>query len=185
MPEFSLFESEERVIREAANVLQYPPQADAALQAFGRLLQHYKRLFRETRQLIKLSDRRERELNELNNRLTRLSSALEYQATHDAMTGVLNKGTITKVVQNSLDEEDFVLVILDIDHFKDVNDTYGHLSGDLLLCGMAALIRESIKDRDYLGRFGGEEFIIVLREGDLSRGCLVADALRRTLAEAH
>lgn len=185
MSAFSLFEAEERIIREAADVLHNPPSTVVSTEAFERLLQHYRRLFRETKQLIKTSDRRERELNELNNRLTRLSSALEYQATHDAMTGVLNKGTITKVIQNALNEDDFILVILDIDHFKKINDTYGHLSGDLLLRGLAALIRENIKDRDYLGRFGGEEFIIVLREGDLSRGCLVADAVRRTLAEAR
>lgn len=185
MPEFSLFEAEERVIREATEFLLDRPEANSPVDAFGQLLRHYKRLFREMKQLIRMSDRRERELSELNNRLTRLSSALEYQATHDAMTGVLNKGTITRIIQNTLSEAGFVLLILDIDHFKKINDTYGHLSGDLLLRGVASLIRESIKDRDSLGRFGGEEFIVVLRDVDPSQACLVADALRSTLAEAR
>lgn len=185
MSEFSLFETEEKVIRETSEVLASSCEQSASITALDQLLHHYKRLFREMKRLIRTSDRRERELSELNGRLARLSNALEYQATHDAMTGVLNKSTITRIIQNTLNESDFILVILDLDHFKNVNDTYGHLSGDLLLRGVASLLRESIKDRDYLGRFGGEEFIVILRDCDLFQGCRVADALRRTLADAR
>jgi len=74
------------------------------------------------------------------------------------------------------------LVMLDVDHFKAVNDTYGHQAGDKVLCTCAAIVQETIRDDvDWMVRYGGEEFVLVLPETDLAGAQVVAERLRRRL----
>lgn len=164
-PEFDLFESEESIIRDISSALENEkldaPIARALLEG---LLREYEKLLRASRQLIKISDRKAKELNRAKHRLQELSETLEYQATHDALTGVLNKGAVTKIAKEQLDLCDFVIVLFDIDHFKKVNDHYGHASGDTVLSRLANLVENNIKRKDHIGRFGGEEFMILLND---------------------
>ncbi|HOO72266.1 MAG TPA: GGDEF domain-containing protein [Spirochaetota bacterium] len=100
---------------------------------------------------------------------------LRYQAEHDLLTGVLNRSAIIKVLVSTMvrSQNSSVAAIMgDIDHFKRINDTYGHLVGDEVLKIVTGLIGDSLREGDALGRFGGEEFIIVLP------GCTLAPALR-------
>jgi diguanylate cyclase (GGDEF)-like protein len=108
---------------------------------------------------------------------------LERLATFDSLTGLYNR----RAVLGRLDElinlanrykEDFSLSILDIDHFKKVNDHYGHLTGDEVLEEIAVLIRRNIRETDIVGRYGGEEFIIILPKTNLSSAWVVAERLR-------
>jgi len=128
------------------------------------LLGSYEKLFREMQQLVKMSDAKARDFNKLNHQLRELSKDLEFQATHDALTGVYNKGAITEILQKQLATSDCVLILFDIDFFKKVNDTYGHSAGDQVLKQLASLVSDNIKHKDYFGRFGGEEFLIVLND---------------------
>jgi len=75
--------------------------------------------------------------------------------------------------------------MLDVDHFKRVNDRYGHLTGDEVLEKIAASIRQNIRDTDIAGRYGGEEFIIILPLADLSYATIVAERLRNIIENAE
>jgi len=82
-------------------------------------------------------------------------------------------------------KEDFSLSIMDIDHFKKVNDCYGHLAGDGVLEKIAALINRNVRDTDIVGRYGGEEFIIILPKTNLSLSWGVADRLRTKIEKTE
>lgn len=89
---------------------------------------------------------------------------LEKESTIDALTSIYNASTIKKVIKNYLDThtEGYAFGILDLDYFKQVNDEYGHFTGDKVLTHCAKAMRESFGDDSYLGRLGGDEFIIFI-----------------------
>jgi len=108
---------------------------------------------------------------------------LERLATFDSLTGLYNRRAILGKLHELINlanryKEDFSLSMLDIDHFKRVNDRYGHLTGDEVLEKIATLIRRNIRDTDIVGRYGGEEFIIILPKTNLSSSWVVAERLR-------
>jgi len=115
---------------------------------------------------------------------------LEILATFDSLTGLYNRRAILSKLRDLINlahryKEDFSLSMLDIDHFKRVNDRYGHLTGDEVLEKIATLIRRNIRDTDIVGRYGGEEFIIILPKTNLSSSWCVAERLRITIEETE
>jgi len=117
--------------------------------------------------------------------------SLESAAHTDPLTKIYNKGYIME----SLDAEfkrakalhqDFSLIILDLDHFKKVNDTYGHDAGDYVLKEVCALIRTKILPKDaIMGRFGGEEFLVILPMKNLEAGSKIGEDIRSGLEKHH
>jgi len=108
---------------------------------------------------------------------------LERLATFDLLTGLYNRQAILAKLHELINlanryKEDFSLILLDIDHFRKVNDRHGHLTGDEVLERTAASIRGNIRDTDIAGRYGGEEFIIVLPRTDLASSWVAAERLR-------
>jgi diguanylate cyclase (GGDEF)-like protein len=94
-------------------------------------------------------------------------------ASRDSLTGVLNHGQIMDAAANALrlasrQQKPTVLVMIDLDNFKAVNDKYGHLSGDKVLISLGQLLLQSIRDTDYVGRYGGEEFMVVFSDTDFN-----------------
>ena len=92
---------------------------------------------------------------------------LRFQATHDALTGLWNRGEILQMLRRELERSARSLtttgiLMLDIDHFKAINDTYGHLTGDAVLREVTQRISKAVRSYDSIGRYGGEEFVIVL-----------------------
>lgn len=92
---------------------------------------------------------------------------LHFQATHDALTGVWNRAEILETLRRELEraarsKAATGLLMLDIDHFKNINDTYGHLTGDAVLKEVTQRIIRAVRGYDSVGRYGGEEFVIVL-----------------------
>jgi diguanylate cyclase (GGDEF)-like protein len=73
------------------------------------------------------------------------------------------------------------LVMVDIDHFKKVNDTFGHTEGDQVLCKIASLLKGSIRKKDTVARYGGEEFILILPEASLEASFVIAERIRRLI----
>jgi len=113
----------------------------------------------------------------------------EREATRDALTGLLNRrafdANIRRLAERpDLHEAGLVLLMLDIDHFKRVNDTYGHPVGDLVLRLVARVLENHIKGRDIAARYGGEEFAVILPNTSLTAGATVAEQLR-SLLERH
>jgi diguanylate cyclase (GGDEF)-like protein len=101
--------------------------------------------------------------------LTRLKRSLGVRefVSKDSLTGLLNHGQIMEAAMNSFrlahrQKSNASIAMLDLDHFKSVNDTYGHAAGDKVLSGLGQLLSRSLRTTDYIGRYGGEEFMIVL-----------------------
>lgn len=185
MSNHSVFEKEEAIIEQFRQLLEQEGMAiESAKTHLHTLLDHYKKLLRQTQQLVKLNDSHANKLHQLNNQLKQYSESLEYTASHDALTGLFNKSTITDIIRKQLEISDFVLIIFDIDHFKTVNDSYGHQTGDKVLSGVAQLANACLDERGYLGRFGGEEFMIVLDETSDAESMEIAHDLRNQMEQA-
>jgi diguanylate cyclase (GGDEF)-like protein len=110
---------------------------------------------------------RTRELEEKNASLLDARAALMEQATRDSLTGILNRGAIHALLQQEIErarreEQPLVAVMADVDHFKRINDIYGHQCGDSVLREVTQRLRSAIRTYDSLGRYGGEEFLILI-----------------------
>ena len=120
-------------------------------------------------------------------RIVDLEEALRVQATHDALTGVWNHGAIIDMLQRELvraerEGTSTGTILVDLDHFKRVNDTYGHLTGDAVLQEAAQRMTRVLRRSDVLGRYGGEEFLVVLPGCEASDAQGLAERLRRCIA---
>jgi diguanylate cyclase (GGDEF)-like protein len=124
---------------------------------------------------------------ELQEALFAAVEALRHQATRDALTGLFNRGLILDGLARELhradrEEKALSVVIADVDHFKRVNDTHGHLAGDAVLRQIAERMRLVLRGYDLIGRYGGEEFLAVLPGCDLARAVQVAERMREAVA---
>jgi diguanylate cyclase (GGDEF)-like protein len=114
-------------------------------------------------------------------------AAAQTGAALDALTGLPNSRSLQDalarlVAQAGRSVSPFSVVLLDLDHFRQLNDLYGHERGDDVLAAVGALLRDSIRASDYAGRYGGEEFLVLLPETDREGALLVADKLRHAVA---
>ena len=129
-----------------------------------------------------------RRIVELQDELLKTREALRVQATHDSLTGLKNRGMIyerlcVEAARSAREHTPLGIVILDIDRFKLINDTYGHAAGDSVLRELSHRFRESIRPYDTVGRYGGEEFLVLLPGCDSSNTIKQAERFRRMLAE--
>ncbi len=128
------------------------------------------------------------ELANANEALREKNKELEQLSTTDSLTGLFNRKHLMEKLDIELGrsaryQRDFTLLIIDIDHFKRYNDTYGHLAGDEVLRRMGAILKKSIRKSDYAARYGGEEFIVLLPETGAEAGAQMAERIRRRMAE--
>lgn len=156
-------------------------QGGACHQALGDLLAAYERLLRETRRLVRRSDRAELEMTLLNQRLQDLATELEYRATHDPLTGVLNRAAIIERVNQHARQQDLALIVLDIDHFKRINDSFGHPVGDTVILGVVDCLKAVMPPDAQIGRVGGEEFTVLLAQREAPASEQVAQAMRKAI----
>lgn len=128
------------------------------------------------------------QLYELNQKLLFTQRQLEVQATHDALTGLLNRGAIEEMLRVELSRarrraHAVGILLIDIDHFKRVNDTYGHAAGDDVLKAVAQELAGGLRGYDHVGRYGGEEFLVVLGEAEGDSAADTAERLRAAIEE--
>jgi len=141
----------------------------------------------ETRTMESASNGLKSSLQNISGEVDSLREDLEkarQQATTDALTGLANRRAfdeaLTKETLSARNSgHDLSLLIADIDQFKRINDCFGHLVGDKVLIGTADLIRDCVKGRDFVARFGGEEFVVLLPDTDLSGAHIVAEKIRQ------
>jgi len=122
-----------------------------------------------------------RKLSRLNRELARLSVT-------DRLTGIYNRMKLDEALAAEIQrcrryDQALAIVLIDIDHFKRINDTYGHQAGDRALIEIAGLLSESSRETDVVGRWGGEEFMILLPHTDLAGASRLAEKMRTTIAE--
>ncbi|CDN94198.1 GGDEF domain-containing protein [Agrobacterium tumefaciens] len=126
-----------------------------------------------------------RQKGEMENQQRALAEQLRTLSETDALTGVFNRRALEKAVRAMLTGEDqfqaLGVMIVDIDHFKSINDRYGHAMGDLALQKTAGLLRGALRKHDILARYGGEEFVVVLQDVSHATATATADRLRRLI----
>jgi diguanylate cyclase (GGDEF)-like protein len=120
---------------------------------------------------------------------TKVYSSVLWDAIHDDLTGLHNRRYFNERLVDEVDRAKryggtISLLLADIDHFKQVNDTYGHSVGDVVLVWLGNLLRKRLRKTDLVARFGGEEFAIVLPNTDKERSFMIAENLRRFVADA-
>ncbi len=124
-------------------------------------------------------------------RVQEAQDKLHVLATIDALTGAYNRRTIlarareeiSRIDRRRQQQNDYSLsfIMLDIDHFKKVNDTYGHLAGDQVLRDMSLRIKETLRDYDQFGRYGGEEFLLILPDETFEGAVVAAERVRQAV----
>ncbi|WP_137887023.1 diguanylate cyclase [Pseudomonas sp. 2FE] len=115
---------------------------------------------------------------------------LKARMVRDSLTGLYNHTHILQLLDDSRlrarrDGQPLTFAMLDIDHFKKVNDTYGHPMGDRVIKSLALFLKQRLRKTDHIGRYGGEEFAVVLPDTDASTARKVLDEIRRRFAEIH
>ena len=125
----------------------------------------------------------------LQHELIQAREALRFQATHDDLTGLWSRGTTLHLLKGELERglrsrTPTGILMIDVDHFKRVNDTHGHLNGDMVLIEAARRIDRSVRIYDFVGRYGGEEFLVVLSNCTLEDLQKIAERARRAFADA-
>jgi diguanylate cyclase (GGDEF)-like protein len=129
-------------------------------------------------------------VNAAEDRVRRLGAdlhAMQVLADTDALTGLLNRRAFLPLAGDAMSyfkryRRTICILMIDIDHFKRVNDLYGHASGDVVIRQVGRIISEAIRTTDKVARFGGEEFVALLRETDLKGAAIFADRIRQTVA---
>ena len=137
-----------------------------------------------------VSERRQLELR-VAQRTRELSSAnqeLAFQASTDALTGLLNRRRMMHQIEQEVERArryklPLSLCMIDIDHFKRVNDSHGHPAGDRALMAVAGLLSASLRESDQIARFGGEEFVVLLPETDAALAQGLVERLRLAVAD--
>lgn len=119
--------------------------------------------------------------------LQTVNQQLQHLSRTDRLTGLSNRGYWEECLQHEYArhrryQSMAALVMFDIDHFKAVNDTFGHPAGDKVIQAVAEVIREQIRDTDYAGRYGGEEFVVLLPDIDTLGAIVFAERLRQRIA---
>ena len=119
--------------------------------------------------------------------LLRSQQVLRHEATHDRLTGLWNRGRVLdelarEVRRNRREQGSLAVIMADVDHFKQINDSYGHAGGDIVLQNIGKRITSALRSTDSVGRYGGEEFLLVLPRADSSGGRDVADRVRAAVA---
>ena len=122
----------------------------------------------------------------LQDRLLSTQDQLRELARRDPLTRVLNRNALTECLRRALSDSAITnspvgLLMIDIDHFKSVNDTFGHLAGDQVLCGVTNAIKDAVTGVGEIGRYGGEEFAVVLADHNVTQAAAVAEQIREAV----
>jgi diguanylate cyclase (GGDEF)-like protein len=124
----------------------------------------------------------------LNTRLTEAYMQIEIMAMHDELTGLYNRRYFFERLKEEFHRAKryryhLACILLDLDHFKKVNDTYGHPAGDTVLARIAAVVKDNCRQSDVVARYGGEEFVIMLPDSTKKNSILAAKKIRQIVAE--
>lgn len=188
----TLFKSKVNLINTPLIVLSSNTDSDTKVYAFlqgasdfvGKPIQFRELLARINNQ-IKIHNRL-KELEEKIRELAKRNSVLEQLAITDSLTELYNKGYIlqrleSEMIRSARYNEPISLIILDLDYFKKINDSFGHVAGDNILRKLAKILEESVRDVDIVARYGGEEFIVVCPNTSIGGAAILAERIRENV----
>ncbi len=173
-----------RQIEKARTIADIAPVLKEVVGATRTMADQSKIAGEELQAMRVRADETERELVKLHKELDRVSS----QARHDPLTGALNRKGMDEAMEKEVSnvrrkDTPLSVALLDIDNFKNLNDTLGHTTGDEALAHLAAVARECMRPQDTLARYGGEEFVILLPDTPLDKGVEAMTRLQRELTK--
>ncbi|QDQ26136.1 GGDEF domain-containing protein [Chitinimonas arctica] len=147
-----------------------------ARQREQSLSMRFDKHLRQLEKVARISDRYQQMLRDLN-------TTLQEASTHDALTGLANRRLLLERLKSEAERSErnqrpFCVAMVDIDHFKRVNDQYGHDAGDAVLIDVAQVLESEVREYDLCGRWGGEEFLILLPETELATALAVLERVR-------
>ena len=187
--------SEEELIQHAQAVLdQGSRESTVSKTEYEALFSHYTKLRDQAAKLTRISDKMQKKLIETNilvrqkvDQLTQAEEKLQQLSITDILTNLPNRRGAYLYLdelerQHRRNNLPFTIFLVDIDHYKTINDNYGHHAGDLVLVRTAVAMRSAVREQDFLGRWGGDEFIIVLPETDSEGARVVAEKVRQRVA---
>ena len=130
-----------------------------------------------------------RQLEETEEEISQQNRQLQYLASHDSLTGCLNRrvffeGIKSRLEHAYLDQLHLSFLMVDLDHFKAVNDRFGHATGDRVIAGVADVLKTSCKKDDLIGRYGGEEFCLLFVDADQDQSRQIAERIRQDITNA-
>lgn len=181
---WSLFETEERVMRRAEEMID---ALDSVASGVRRLAEAYRQGYREQRRLVRLSDRMQADLQAANNQLGVQAEELRRLATTDPLTQVPNRRHLLEIGDHEAKRcrragTPMAVAVVDLDHFKTVNDRFGHGVGDRTLIAFVAACHGTLRETDTLGRVGGEEFAILFPDTPAPDAVEAAERLRTAVS---
>lgn len=177
------FEACAQALERAESLAEMAPLVQEAIQTARAFATDTQRLSDELTELRDRADRAEAEVQRLRTELDQMAELV----THDLLTGVLNRKGLASAIDRETRRAERTgtrvsIALLDVDDFKRLNDTLGHLAGDAALKHLADVARRSFRPQDTIGRYGGEEFIIVLPDTEPEEACGVVQRLQRDLS---
>ena len=183
-----------KIRRQEGNSEQKPrrPQRKSAFKVTYRWLREANRRLVEqaalSRQQVCALEMQKAALEQANRRLEALNNDLAAQAVTDGLTGLRNHRAFQEQLALAWEQSvryrhPLSLVLLDVDHFKAFNDTFGHPAGDAALCKVATVLQACARTTDFVARYGGEEFVLLLPETDAEGAVRAAERIRAALAE--
>ncbi len=142
---------------------------------------------REKARLVKMNVALDNLVEEKTARLQDANKALQKIATTDDLTGIHNRGYLLKQLAQEIEAvegqgSELSIILVDLDRFKLVNDTFGHNFGDQVLKRVSAAFGTALRDKDLVGRYGGEEFLLILPDTDLGKSTIIAERVRQSIA---
>jgi len=146
-------------------------------------------LVRQKRQLEEAVKDRTKDLEKEKTELVRTREQMRHFAEHDGLTGLWNHRIIVERLRGEVDRSmrdgsPMALILADLDHFKHINDAMGHVSGDMTLRETGAIFQRAVRSYDWVGRYGGEEFLLILPGSSLEAARDRAEHLRKLLESA-
>ena len=190
-----------RLIRSLSTLLRKPLSLiDGVIRADVPLLDEERAVVSDVIELVRASVTSDESMRELEARVAQLqrenielimkNRVLAEVSARDSLTGLYNRWYVMEKIESEMNRSlrhgsPVALVMLDIDHFKRVNDSFGHVAGDSVLKSFGQVLRESCRVYDVPGRYGGEEFCIVLPETRIGNTTAVAERIRQRLAESR
>jgi diguanylate cyclase (GGDEF)-like protein len=207
----ALFDKEESVISEGEVLLRDGKAENVPTPTYAGLLKGYKKLFVQTKRLVRLGDSQQNELKRVTVELTEktnlltatldslnqeierrkiLENELRHRASTDVLTGVYSRRSILELGELEIkrmerNDARLVVLMLDIDHFKAINDNYGHNAGDEALRVFSRVCQNNLREIDLFGRLGGEEFVAIMPGTGQDDALAVARRICNKVAETE
>jgi len=191
-----IFRNEHQLLNEFENLIHAEDSEPArVIECSDKVIKKFRTLIKTTEKMIKMGDRYQKSLLETsekikqqNEEIEKKNRALYLRSITDKMTGIYNREHVLELLKQEFMQSkrygnNFSCAMMDIDHFKNFNDTYGHLIGDFVLKETTHVISQSIRESDMFGRYGGEEFLLVLPNTKIADAFPFVDKIRTKIAD--